>query len=134
MTAKPGAAHLEVIFGPLELRVLEALWARGAPAWSAFNPRSTRLTLNRLLANNPAGTSSAIDIAICTVASVVRKRRAAFAPPGCPAWFFSVAARSGRVLCRAGNTPNASPVRIAAALANTSIDGLSVNANMPLAS
>ena len=46
--------------------------------------------MNRLFANNPAGTSNAIDMAICTVASVVRKRRAALAPPGWPAWFFSV--------------------------------------------
>ena len=98
--------------------------------WSVFKPRSTRLTLNRLFANRPAGTSSAIDIAICTVASVVRKRRAAFAPPGCPAWFFSVAARSGRVLCSAGNKPNAMPVTIAAPPANISIVGLSENANI----
>ena len=98
--------------------------------WSVFKPRSTRLTLKRLFANRPAGTSSAIDIAICTVASVVRKRRAALAPPGCPAWFFSVAARSGRVLCSAGNKPNAMPVRIAAPPANISIVGLSENANI----
>jgi predicted transcriptional regulator len=32
MTAKPNRAHLEVIFGPLEIRVLEALWARDSAA------------------------------------------------------------------------------------------------------
>ncbi len=83
------------------------------------------------MANKPAGTSSAIDIAICTVASVVRKRRAALAPPGWPAWFFSVAARSGRVLCSAGNSPNAMPVINAAAPAKMIIVELSENAIIP---
>ena len=32
MTAKSNAAQLESIFGPLEIRVLEALWARGGEA------------------------------------------------------------------------------------------------------
>ena len=61
---------------------------------SAFRPRSTRLTFIRLLVNNPADTSSAIDRAICTVASVVRNRAAARAPDGCPDWPFSVETRS----------------------------------------
>jgi predicted transcriptional regulator len=30
MTAKRNTAHLEALFGPLEIRMLEALWARGA--------------------------------------------------------------------------------------------------------
>ena len=51
---------------------------------SAFNPRSTRLTLNRLRVNRPADTSSAIDSAICAVASDVRKRAADRAPDGWP--------------------------------------------------
>ncbi len=32
MAANRTSAHLETIFGPLEIRVLEALWARGAAA------------------------------------------------------------------------------------------------------
>ena len=32
MTAKRSSAQLEAIFGPLELRVLDALWARGGAA------------------------------------------------------------------------------------------------------
>ena len=32
MTAKRSSAQLEAIFGPLEIRVLEALWARGHAA------------------------------------------------------------------------------------------------------
>jgi predicted transcriptional regulator len=32
MTQKRSAAHLEAIFGPLEIRVLEALWSRDAAA------------------------------------------------------------------------------------------------------
>jgi predicted transcriptional regulator len=32
MNAKRGTSHLAAIFGPLELRVLEALWARGTAA------------------------------------------------------------------------------------------------------
>ena len=32
MAANRASAHLETMFGPLELRVLEALWARGNPA------------------------------------------------------------------------------------------------------
>ena len=44
---------------------------------SASMPRSTRLTLTRLLVKSPATTSSTIDSAICAVASVVRKRDAA---------------------------------------------------------
>ena len=66
--------------------------------------------LSRLLVKRPAQTSSAIDSAICAVASVVRKRAAARAPDGCPAWPFSVETRSGRVLCSAGKRPNSRPV------------------------
>ena len=44
---------------------------------SIFTPRSTRLTFTRLLTNSPADTSSAIDSAICAVASEVRNRAAA---------------------------------------------------------
>ena len=32
MTAKRSAVHLEAIFGPLEMRVMESLWARPAAA------------------------------------------------------------------------------------------------------
>ena len=32
MNAKRGTSHLAAIFGPLEIRVLEALWARGTAA------------------------------------------------------------------------------------------------------
>ena len=39
---------------------------------------------------SPAETSSAIDSAICAVASDVRKRAAARAPDGWPAWPLSV--------------------------------------------
>jgi len=31
MQTKPGARQLEAVFGPLEIRVLEALWSRGTP-------------------------------------------------------------------------------------------------------
>ena len=47
---------------------------------------------------SPADTSSIIESAICAVASDARNRVAARAPDGCPAWFFSVDTRSGRVL------------------------------------
>ena len=58
---------------------------------SIFRPRSTRLMLSRLLANSPADTSSAIDSAICTVASVARNRCGAVrAADGWPAWLLSV--------------------------------------------
>ena len=49
---------------------------------SVFRPRSTRATFSRLFVNRPAEISSAIDSAICAVASVRRKRAAAFAPDG----------------------------------------------------
>ena len=42
---------------------------------STFRPRSTRLTLNRLLVKSPAATSSTIDRPICAVARAVRKPR-----------------------------------------------------------
>ena len=32
MQTKNGARQLEAVYGPLEIRVLEALWGRGAPA------------------------------------------------------------------------------------------------------
>ena len=76
-------------------------------------PRSTRLTLIRLRTNNPADTSSAIDNAICAVASVVRNRDAPRAAPFWPASSRSAATRVGRVLCRAGKSPKRSPVAIA---------------------
>ena len=87
-------------------------------------PRFALLTFSRLIANSPAGTSSAIDIAICTVASVARNRFAALAPDGCPAWLLSVVASSGLVLCSAGNRPNSSPVLTASRPANASIAGI----------
>ena len=102
---------------PRTARACAACRSRSAPATPRTPPGdrssargSTLLTFSRLFANSPAGTSSAIDIAICTVASVARKRFAAFAPDGCPAWFLSVVASSGLVLCSAGNRPNSSPV------------------------
>ena len=48
--------------------------------------------------------------AICAVASAVRKRAAARAPDGWPAWPLSVETRSGRVLCSAGKSPKSTPV------------------------
>ena len=89
-------------------------------------PRLALLTFSRLIANSPAGTSSAIDIAICTVASVARNRFAVLAPDGCPAWFLRVVASSGLVLCSAGNRPNSSPVLIASRPANPSMRGSSL--------
>ncbi len=65
---------------------------------SSFTPRSTRLTLNRLLVKRPADASRAIESAICTVTSPMRKRAAARAPEGWPAVPLRVLARSGRVL------------------------------------
>ena len=65
---------------------------------STFTPRSTRLMFIRLFVNSPAETSSAIDSAICAVASDVRKRAAARAPDGWPACPLSDDTRSGRVL------------------------------------
>ena len=82
-------------------------------------PSSTRLTFKRLLVKRPAATSSAIEIAICAVASVARKRAAAFAPDGCPAWPFNVGSKSGLVLWRAGKRPNSKPVATESAAANS---------------
>ena len=56
---------------------------------SIFTPRSTRLTFSRLLTKKPAAASSAIESAICAVASDERKRAAPRAPDGWPAWPFS---------------------------------------------
>ena len=41
-----------------------------------FNPRSTRLTLNRLLMNSPADMRSVIESAIWAVANALRNRAA----------------------------------------------------------
>ena len=67
-----------------------------------FNPRFTRLTLNRLRTNSPAQMSSAIDSAICAVTSELRKRVAARVPECLPEFARSVVTRSGRVLWSAG--------------------------------
>ncbi len=48
-------------------------------------PSSTRLTLTRLFVKRPAQARSAIEIAICVVASVVRNHLADLPPPGWPA-------------------------------------------------
>ena len=51
---------------------------------STFSPRSTRLTLTRLLTKRPAQTRSIIERTICAVTSAVRKHDAERAPDGCP--------------------------------------------------
>ena len=91
-------------------------------------PRSTRLTLTRLLTKNPAAASSIIDSAICAVASTIRNRLAPRAPDGWPAWFFKVDTRSGRVLCSAGKRPNSRPVPMVSPPAKSSAGGLIENA------
>ena len=78
---------------------------------STFRPRSTRLTLNRLLAKRPAATSSAIESAICAVASEVRKRAAAARARRLAGLALERRRRrSGRVLCSAGKRPKSRPV------------------------
>ncbi len=77
---------------------------------------------------SPADTSSAIESAICAVASDVRNRAAARAPDGWPLWPFSVDTRSGRVLCSAGKRPKSSPVAIERIAAKASAVPSSSNA------
>ena len=60
---------------------------------------------SRLFGNSPQTSSSAIDSAICAVASVTRKRAAAFAPDGWPAFAFSADTRLGRVTAKSRRQP-----------------------------
>ena len=83
----------------------------------------------RLFVKSPADTSSAIDSAICVVASIARNRAAERAPDGWPAWPLSVDARSGRVLWSAGNSPNRKPVAIVTAAVKRSSRRSSVQSN-----
>jgi hypothetical protein len=86
---------------------------------SIFKPRSTRVTFIRLRVNRPAATSSAIDSAICAVASDVLNRAAARAPEGWPDWPFMMLWRSGRLLCSAGKIPKSRPVAMVTAAAKS---------------
>jgi hypothetical protein len=92
-------------------------------------PRSTRLTLTRLLRNRPAEMSSVIESAICAVTSAVRSRAAARGPDGCPVCPLRADTRSGLVLASAGSRPNARPVIIEITAANTSTGELMSGVN-----
>ena len=101
-------------------RVAIQLWRdSNVTTRSIFRPRSTRLTLVRLLPNSPAAASSAIESATCATTSDVRNL-AAEARAGQLAR--SGAKRRheiGRVLCSAGKSPKSKPVPSERTAANT---------------
>src|SRR6185503_1304936 len=75
---------------------------------SALKPKSTRATLAKLCANQPASTSSAIDSAICAVVSDVRNRAAFLPPVDRTPWDCSAGLDSTRISFSAGIRPNTS--------------------------
>ncbi len=97
---------------------------------STCRPRSTCVTLTRLLRKRPEQISRPVASAIWAVTSAERNRAAPRCPAIWPALARIASMRLERVLCSAGKRPKASPVPTASRAAKAITDGWMLNCMM----